>query len=60
MAQFISPRPLRLQQSKPRNPLVAPSLMRQAGRHGGAQKTQRQSAQRALRQELQRHSDQSP
>lgn len=60
MSQFISPRPLLLKLSKPRNPLVPASLMRQAGRHGGNAKTRRQSAQRALHQELQRLADQSP
>ena len=35
---------------KPRNPLVAPALMRQAGRHASAKP--RQAARRALKQQL--------
>jgi hypothetical protein len=38
--------------AKPRNPLVAPSLRRKAGRHGPG--AQRQQAQAALRREVQR------
>lgn len=63
MSQFIAPRPqlLRIKASKPRNPLVAPSLMRQAGRHDSSRHTQRQNAQKTLRLELQRLSEtQSP
>lgn len=59
MSQFIAPRPqlLRIKPAKPRNPLVAPCLMRQAGRHDSARHAQRQSAQKTLRQELQRLSE---
>ena len=54
MPQYTSPRPtLSVQLRKPRNPLVAPSLMRQAGRHGASAAGQRQQAQQALRRELQ-------
>jgi len=59
MPQFTSPRPLGgpalLKLRKPRNPLVAPALMRQAGRHGGSQAAKRQQAQHAkseLRQQI--------
>jgi hypothetical protein len=43
---------LRLQ--KPRNPLVAPTLMRQAGRHGGFNPgaQQRQAGRRELHQQI--------
>lgn len=51
MPQFIAPRPQTLQLRKPRNPHIAPSLMRQAGRHGGGHP--RQQAQRALQQQIQ-------
>ncbi len=51
MAQFIAPRPQTLTLRKPRNPLVAPSLMRQAGRHGGG--NDRQRSQRELQQQIQ-------
>lgn len=33
MPQFTSPRPAQSGPRKPRNPLVAPSRLRQAGRH---------------------------
>ena len=54
MPQFTSPRPqgLRLSLRKPRNPLVAPSLQRQAGRHGNGPKGQRQEAKHVLLKEL--------
>lgn len=54
MTQFTSPRPLNLRLQKPRNPLVAPALMRQAGKHGHQQHEVRlrQAAQRELRQEI--------
>lgn len=53
MSQFTAPRPRTLSLRKPRNPLVAPALMRQAGRHGNhSAKAQRQSAQRSLLQEV--------
>lgn len=38
--------------AKPRNPLVAPSLRRKAGRHGSG--ARRQQADAALRREVQR------
>lgn len=62
MPQYIAPRPKPLPKAlrKPRNPFVAAGLMRQSGRHGGGTKSQRQSAQRALQQELQRFADHSP
>lgn len=50
MAQFTAPRPLNLQLRKPRNPHVAPALMRQAGRHDSG--NARQSARRELQQQL--------
>lgn len=50
MTQFTSPRPLNLQLRKPRNPLVAPALMRQAGRHGSTKP--RQAARRELQQQI--------
>ena len=37
---------------KPRNPLVAAALMRQAGRHQRTVSAKRQQAERALRLEL--------
>lgn len=64
MTQFTAPRPQRLQMRKPRNPLVAPALMRQAGRHGNSAKAQRQSEQRSLlkevRQLMQQKTERSP
>ncbi|MBB4845524.1 hypothetical protein HNP55_004076 [Paucibacter oligotrophus] len=55
MPQFVSPRPQAQRLLKPRNPLVAPALMRLAGRHGGPQTKgkQRQSAQRDLQKQIQ-------
>lgn len=54
MSQFTAPRPqaLRLQLRKPRNPLVAPSLHRQAGRHdsGNARQQSRRELQQQIRQ----------
>lgn len=50
MPQFTSPRPLSLRLNKPRNPVVAPSLMRQAGRH--ALGNQRQAQHRDLQKQL--------
>jgi hypothetical protein len=38
--------------AKPRNPLVAAARMRQAGRHGGGDKAQRQRGRHELRREL--------
>jgi hypothetical protein len=52
MTQFTSPRPERLTLRKPRNPIVAPSLMRQAGRHGHNATALRQQAERVLRKEV--------
>ena len=63
MPQFTSPRPLLLNLRKPRNPLVAPALKRQAGRHQSPQdaKAQRQQARLALRHLLRdRFPDDSP
>jgi hypothetical protein len=52
MPQFTHARPLTAKSvRKPRNPMVAPSLLRQAGRHQGAHP--RQAAQAHLRQALQ-------
>jgi hypothetical protein len=53
MTQFTAPRPQLLTLRKPRNPLVAPALMRQAGRHGGSAKAQRQQANLSLRKQVQ-------
>jgi hypothetical protein len=55
MTQFVSPRPLTIKLRKPRNPLVAHALMRQAGKHGQltSGSSQRQSARRELRQQTQ-------
>lgn len=51
MPQFTSPRPAnRVQLRKPRNPLVAPTQFRQAGRHQAPTERQRQTA--SLRLEL--------
>lgn len=51
MPQFTAPRPQSaIALRKPRNPLVAPSLMRQAGRHG--QGAPRQQAKTALLKEI--------
>ena len=45
---------MHLQSVKPRNPFVAASLRRAAGSHRVGIAAQRQSQQRALREELQR------
>ena len=50
MARFIAPRPLTLRQPKARNPLVAPSLQRLAGRHSDGKA--RQQSTRDLREQL--------
>jgi hypothetical protein len=54
MSKFIAPRPKNLSVSlrapKPRNPLVGPSLLRQAGRHGGG--NARQLARRELQKQM--------
>ena len=44
-------RPLTIVSRKPRNPLVAPALMRLAGRHGNSAKL-RQAARRELRAQI--------
>lgn len=49
-----------LKSRKPRNPLVAASKFRQAGRHGVTTHGLRQQAQRALRHELDRLEHPSP
>jgi hypothetical protein len=38
--------------AKPRNPLVVPSRLRRAGRHGTSQKALRQQARQSLRRDL--------
>ena len=43
-------RPLTLAARKPRNPLVGPALMRQAGRHASG--NPRQAARRALKLQI--------
>lgn len=63
MPQFISPRPMRIRTSKPRNPLVAPALKRQAGRHQSPNDAHalRQQARLELRRLLRdRFPDDSP
>ena len=51
MSTFTSSiRPLILAARKPRNPLVGPALMRQAGRHAGGNR--RQAARRELTQQI--------
>ncbi|WP_423595555.1 hypothetical protein [Roseateles sp. MS654] len=61
MAQFTAPRPrLTLAPSKPRNPFVAMSHGRAAGRHGPTTGGRRQQELQALKRELQRHDDFSP
>lgn len=55
MAVFTAPRPVIAKgktYSKPRNPLVAPSLFRRAGSHGSPVQGQRQQTQQLLRFEL--------
>ncbi|HEY0954470.1 MAG TPA: hypothetical protein VGE36_06920 [Roseateles sp.] len=63
MPQFTSPRPMKLNLRKPRNPLVAPALKRQAGRHQSATDAHalRQQARLELRRLLRdRFPDDSP
>lgn len=63
MPQFTSPRPMQLNLRKPRNPLVAPAMKRQAGRHQSPQDAhaQRQHSRLELRQLLrERYPDESP
>ena len=59
MSRFIAPRPhtagkagssVRLTAPKPRNPLITPALMRQAGSHGRG--NQRQQARRQLERQI--------
>lgn len=63
MPQLTSPRHLQLSLRKPRNPLVAPALKRQAGRHQSPNdaRAQRQQARLDLRHLLrERFPDDSP
>ena len=63
MPQFTSPRPLQIKSRKPRNPLVAPAMQRQAGRHQNARDAhaQRHQARLELRRLLRdRFPDDSP
>jgi hypothetical protein len=63
MPQFTSPRPLQIALRKPRNPLVAPAMKRQAGRHQSPQdaRSLRQKARLDLRHLLrERFPDDSP
>ena len=61
MAQFITPRPrLAMTPRKPRNPFVALSHGRSAGRHGPPAGGRRPPHQPALTRALQRHDDFSP
>ncbi len=55
MPQFTAPRPSHLTLRKPRNPLVAPALMRHAGKHGQHKlgSSQRQAARRDLQRQSQ-------
>ncbi len=52
MPQYTAPRPLQLTLRKPRNPLVAPTLMRQAGRHQGLRDSQRSQVKAQLQRLL--------
>lgn len=55
MSQFTAPRPqLSLQGRKPRNPMVAPALLRQAGRHQAQRAAERQRAKQDLALEIRR------
>lgn len=61
MAQFTAPRPrLAVTPRKPRNPFVASSHGRSAGRHGPTGGARRQQEHQALKRALQRHDDFSP
>ncbi len=53
MTQFTNPRPLTMKLRKPRNPLVAHALMRQAGKHGyfNTNSSQRQTTRKELKQQ---------
>lgn len=48
MPQFTSARPLSIPLRKPRNPVVAPALFRQAGRHQSQRDAQRQQIKAQL------------
>lgn len=48
MSKFTAPRAQLQSLRKPRNPLVAASLMRSAGRHGPSAKAQRRSDKQSL------------
>lgn len=61
MAQFTTPRPRQnLALRKPRNPHVAPSLQRSAGRHGPSTGAKRRQQTQALQRQLQRWDELSP
>jgi len=61
MAKFTNPRPQQtLMLRKPRNPHVAPSLQRCAGRHGPTGGARRQQAQQSLQRELRHMNELSP
>lgn len=63
MPQFTSPRPMQLTLRKPRNPLVAPAMKRQAGRHQSPHDARalRQQARQDLRRLVRdRYPDDSP
>lgn len=45
---------VRIKQTRPRNPLVAPALLRKAGAHKKTAKSERQAGKRKLQRELQR------
>lgn len=52
MSQFIAPRAQIRALRKPRNPLVAPSLLRKAGPHGAGVKTQRHQQRKDIARAL--------
>ncbi|SEK69918.1 hypothetical protein SAMN05216359_102712 [Roseateles sp. YR242] len=60
MAKFTAPRPQQMLLRKPRNPHVAPSLNRSAGRHGPSTGARRQQAQQTLQRELRHLHELSP
>lgn len=61
MAKFTTPRPQQtLTMRKPRNPHVAPSLQRSAGRHGPTAGARRQQAHQSLQRELRHLHELSP
>jgi len=51
---------IRLQPTKPRNPLTALARLRRAGAHGPSGGSRRQAGQRALRRDLQEHLSSRP